>query len=82
MENLSYVTRPLPGSASPDFLYEIFPPLAARSSSPDGVPKYFHPLRSLSISQNTEALSSVSSFVEPFLGENDLTFDNPFFPPF
>jgi len=66
MENLSYVTRPLPGPASPDSLYQTFPPILAHSSSLPVVPKYFHPPRSLSILQSTEALSSVYSFLEPF----------------
>ena len=66
MENLSYVTRPLSGPASPGSLYEIFPPLPGRSSYLRVAPTYFRPPRSLSILQNTEALSSVYSFLEPF----------------
>ena len=66
MENLSYVTRPLSGTASPGFLYETFPPLLPRSSYLLVVHKYFHPPLSPSISQNSEALSSVYSFLEPF----------------
>jgi len=66
MENLSYVTGRLSGPASPGFLSETFPPLLQGSSYLRVVPKYSHPPRTLSISQNTEALSSAYSFVEPF----------------
>jgi len=66
MENLSYVTRPLSGPASPGSLYESFPPLLARSSYLLVVPKYYRTPRSLSIFQSTEALSQVYSFLEPF----------------
>jgi len=66
MENLSYITRPLLGPASPGSLYETFPLLPARPSYLRVVPKYSRPLRRLSILQNTEALSSVYSFFEPF----------------
>jgi len=66
MENLSYVSRPLLGPASPGSLYETFQPLPARSSYLRVVPKYSRPPRSLSILQNTEGLLSVYSFIEPF----------------
>jgi len=63
-----YVTRPLPGLASPGFLYETFPPLPASqdSSFPCAVPIYSHPPRSLSTSQNTVALSALYFSLEPF----------------
>jgi len=67
MENLSYVTRPLSGPASPDFLYETVPPLPARSPYLPVVPLYFHLPHSLSILRNTEALSMLHSFLEPFV---------------
>jgi len=66
MENLSYVTQSPLGPACPGFLDETFPPLAARSSYLQGVPQYFHPPRSLSTSQSTDALSSSYSFPERF----------------
>jgi len=66
MENLSYVTGPLAGRALPGGLYETFPPLPARSSYLRVVHKYSHPLPSLSIAPNTEALLSAYSFLEPF----------------
>ena len=66
MENLSYVTRPLLGPAFPDSLYETFPPLPACSSYLQVAPNYYCPPRSLSILKNTEALSSVYSFLKPF----------------
>jgi len=56
MENFSDVTRPLQGPASLDFHYATFPALPARSSYLRVAPEYFHPLLSLSISQNTEPL--------------------------
>jgi len=66
MGNLSYITRPLLGSVSPDFLYETFPPVPARSSYLRVAHKYSHPLGSLFIWQNTEVLSSPFSFLAPF----------------
>jgi len=66
MENLSYVTRPLAGPASPCFLYETFPPLPAGSAYLRVVPKYSRPPPTLSILQNTEALLWFYSFLEPF----------------
>jgi len=66
MGNLSYVTLPLLGSLSPDFLYEPFPPLPARSSYLRVAPKYSYPPGSLLISQSTEVLSLSYSFLAPF----------------
>jgi len=67
MENLSYVTRPLAGPASLCFLYETCAPHPARSSYLRVPPKYVLPPGSLSSSQNIEVVSSVYSFLEPFL---------------
>jgi len=65
MENLSCVTRPLLGPACLGSLYETFPPLPARSPYLRVAPKYSRPPRSLSILQNTKAISEVCSFLEP-----------------
>jgi len=65
MENLAYDLRPLPCPAFPRSLYETFSPLAWRFACLQGAPMYCPPPDSLSISQNTEALSSVYSFPEP-----------------
>jgi len=66
MENLSYITRPLSGPASPGSLYETFPPLPAHCSYLPVALKSSCPPRTLSILQNTKALSLVYSFLEPF----------------
>ena len=65
MENLSYVTRRLSGPATPGSLYETFPPLPPPCSYLRVVPTHSRPPLSLSILKNTEALSSVYSFLEP-----------------